>query len=104
MLQLDDSWDLAYGLSERILSGNSATFALETWCTERGIGDGHIVALCDRNACAEALDDASREAAYPRAHAESRFRRVKLATSGIVVADALNWYFPQRLTAAMREL
>jgi chorismate-pyruvate lyase len=29
---------------------------------------------------------------------------VKLATAGIVVVDALNWYFPARLTTEMREL
>jgi len=104
MLQLNDGWDLAHTLSERILAANSATFELERWCMERGIGDGRIVALCDRTARAEALDDASREAAYPRDCAENRFRRVKLATSGIVVADALNWYFPSRLTAGMRDV
>lgn len=29
---------------------------------------------------------------------------MKLATSGIVVVDALNWYFPSRLTAGMRDV
>jgi chorismate-pyruvate lyase len=104
MLQFNDSWDLAYALSERILASSSATFELERWCAERGIGDGHIIALRDGTAHVEALDDDSREAAYPRAHIESRFRRVKLTTAGIVVVDALNWYFPGRLTAEMREL
>lgn len=67
MLQPDGGWDLAHTLSGRILAANSATFELERWCMERGIGDGRIVAVCDRAARAEALDDGSRETAYPRA-------------------------------------
>src|SRR6187402_1806132 len=39
MLQPNDGWDLAHTLSERILAANSATFELERWCMERGIGD-----------------------------------------------------------------
>jgi chorismate-pyruvate lyase len=104
MLRPNDGWDLAHALSERILAASSATFELERWCMERGIGDGRIVAVRNRAARAKTLDDGSREAAYPRSYAENRFRRVKLATSGIAVVDALNWYFPSRLTGEMREL
>jgi hypothetical protein len=88
-----------HSLSERILQANSATEELERWCRDHAIGDGHIVALCARHAPAEAPDDESREAIYPCVGVDrARFRKVRLATAGIVVADALNWYFPDNLT------
>jgi chorismate-pyruvate lyase len=93
------SWELVHALSERILRSNSATEELERWCRERAIGDGRIVALCARDATPEPLDDESLEVLYPRdVRGKTRFRRVRLATSGIVVVDALNWYFPNHLT------
>jgi hypothetical protein len=104
MLQPNVGWDLAHTLSERILAANSATFEIERWRIERGIGDGRIVAVRHRAAPATTLDDGSRKAAYPHSCTESEFRHVKLTTSGIVVVDTLNWYFPSRLTGEMRAL
>jgi chorismate-pyruvate lyase len=93
------SWNLMHSLSERILQANSATEELERWCRDHAIGDGHIVALCARRAPAETLDDESREAIYPCVGVDhARFRKVRLATAGIVVADAFNWFFPDNLT------
>jgi hypothetical protein len=94
------AWDSMHVLSERILAANSATLELERWCSERVIGDGRIVALCARDAKAGLLDDESLEALYPhQALNRTEFRRVQLATKGIVVVDALNWYFPEHLTS-----
>jgi chorismate-pyruvate lyase len=93
------SWNLMHVLSERLLQANSATAELERWCRDNAIGDGRIVALCDRDARPEPLDDESLEAIYPQACLERmRFRRVRLATAGIVIVDALNWFFPDALT------
>jgi chorismate-pyruvate lyase len=98
------SWELLHALSERILRSNSATEELERWCGERAIGDGRIVALCARNAVPEICDDESLEALYPcDVRGQTKFRSVQLATAGIVVVEALNWYFPGRLTLEMRE-
>jgi hypothetical protein len=97
-------WELMHALSERILRSNSTTEELERWCGERAIGDGRIVALCAKNAVPEICDDESLEALYPHdVRGQTKFRSVRLATAGIVVAEALNWYFPDRLTPEMRE-
>jgi chorismate-pyruvate lyase len=97
-------WELMHALSERILRSNSATEELERWCGERAIGDGRVVALCARHAVPELCDDESLEALYPHdVRGQTKFRSVRLATAGIVVAEALNWYFPDRLTLEMRE-
>jgi len=97
-------WKLMHALSERILRSDSATEELEQWCSERGIGDGRIVALCARHAAPEICDDESLEELYPGdVRGQTKFRSVQLVTAGIVVVEALNWYFPDRLTLEMRE-
>jgi chorismate-pyruvate lyase len=98
------SWHLMRRLSERILSANSATEELERWCCERGISRGHLVAVCTRDTRPEFLDDESLEALHTYAHAKPEFRRVQLKTDAIVLVDALNWYFPTRLTPEICEV
>lgn len=96
------SRQLVIELSERILRANSATRELEQWCGQHGLGDGRVFALCERDARPQRLDDASLDAlAYPAAREHALFRRVRLATAGLVVAKALNWYFPENLTPEM---
>jgi hypothetical protein len=94
----------AIELSERILRADSATRELERWCAQHDLGDGRIVALCERDALPQRLDDNSMDTlAYPAAREHALFRSVQLATAGLVVAKALNWYFPENLTPEMRE-
>jgi hypothetical protein len=84
--------------SERILRSNSVTDELDRWCGEHNIGNGRIVALCARDAPHEAMDEESLHNLSTYKHpGKSRFRRVRLATAGVTVADALNWYFPDNL-------
>jgi hypothetical protein len=98
------SWNSMHALSERILRTDSATDELERWCRDNVIGDGQIVALCDRDARPEALDDESLEALYPHpGRDKTMFRKVRLATAGIAVVDALNWFFPDNLSRDIRE-
>lgn len=90
-------------LSERILRANTATEELERWCREHAIGDGRVVALRAQDAASEPLDAASLEAlGRHAAPGKTQFRRVQLATAAIVLGEALNWYFPDHLTAEMR--
>jgi chorismate-pyruvate lyase len=97
------SWNRMYALSERILRTNSATDELERWCRDNAIGDGKIVALCDRHAPPKPLDDETLEALYPYPGCNGTFRKVCLATAGIVVVDALNWFFPDNLPGDVHE-
>jgi hypothetical protein len=104
MTDRNQSWQEMCLLSERILRANSASEEIERWCRERSIGDGRIFALSARHAIPEALDYKSLQALYPHdARGKALFRRVRLATSAIVVMDAINWYFPANLTAEIRE-
>ncbi len=50
-----------------------------------------------------ALDDESLEALYPYpGRDKTMFRKVRLATAGIAVVDALNWFFPDNLSSDIR--
>ena len=91
-------------LSERLLQARSATQELEDWCLEHGIGDGTVVAVRAAGAVAEPLDAESVAALGDDRPGEAAFRRVQLASAGVVLVDALNWYFAGRLTAAMRAM
>lgn len=97
-------WHLMRALSERISSANSVTEELERWCCERGISRGRLIATCARGAKAEFLDAESLEALHTDAHAKPEFRRVQLAIDGVVLADAVNWYFPANLTPEICEV
>ena len=100
MLDMPESWTRLHQLSEQILRANSATKTLEGWCRENAIAEHPIVALCSRNTPVEAMDPDSLEALYPHAEGNTvRFRCVRLVASGIVLVDALNWYFPNNLSA-----
>ena len=91
-------------LSERILRAKSATKELELWCGENRIGNGQIVAFVETDAASQALDDESLDALdYPEAPRLAKFRQVRLATAGIVVVNALNWYVPGNLTPDMNQ-
>jgi hypothetical protein len=69
-----ERWDSIVELSERILRTRSATSELERWCSEKQIGNGHIVALQDDDAPPQSLDDTSLEALnYPAARERARF-------------------------------
>lgn len=98
MSNYEYSWHLMRTLSERISSANSVTEELERWCCERGISQGRLVATYATGVEAKFLDARSLEALHADAHAKPELRRVQLAIDGVVVADALNWYFPANLT------
>jgi chorismate-pyruvate lyase len=104
MSNREHRWHLMRALSERLLSANSVTEELERWCLEVGISRGRIVAICDRSAKIELLDEESLKALHAYPHAKPEFRRVQLSTDGIVIVDALNWYFPAHLTPQICEL
>jgi hypothetical protein len=98
------AWELMLALSERVLRSDAATEVLEWWCGARAIGDGRIVAVGADDAVPEICDDESLDAlSSQRVRGQIKFRSVWLATAGTVVAEALTWYLPDRLTLKMRE-
>lgn len=78
-----------------------ATIAIERWCRERRIGDGRIVARRIVGAIPETLDDDSLRALDGDIQGVA-FRKVQLVLGGVALVDAMNWYFPARLTPDMR--
>lgn len=83
----------------------SATHALETWCSERGI-------MVPASIQAVAVDDPAEERiATPAIRAALRidadepvrYRHVRLTCANTVLSEARNWYVPARLTPAMNE-
>lgn len=89
-------------LSDRILASRLATVALQGWCRECGLADGPPSVRLAAGASPEPLDADSLRALGGDA-AGTAFRRVEIRIGGLAVADAHNWYFPDRLTAEMRE-
>jgi chorismate-pyruvate lyase len=105
MTELFQNFSSINSFSEKILRSNSATEQLELWCKENKIGDGRIAALCERQAPYEAIDGDSLDAlvGYQSPGKSTGFRRVRLASAGLVLVDALNWYFPDNLTSEMNQ-
>lgn len=92
----------AEALSSRLLLTQLATRALEDWCRVRGLGSGHIsVRRHDQPALAKL--DADSLAALGGDARGTTLRRVDIRLGSVVLVDAVNWYFADRLTAAMRE-
>lgn len=92
----------AEALSSRLLLTQLATTALEDWCRARGLGSGRITVRRHAQPAPAALDPDSLAALGGDAGGTT-LRRVDIRFGGIVLVDAVNWYFADRLTAAMRE-
>ncbi|MFL9825946.1 hypothetical protein [Rhodoplanes sp. SY1] len=92
----------AEALSSRLLLTQLATRALEDWCRARGLGAGRITVRRHDRPAPAVLDPDSLAALGGDARGTT-LRRVDIRLGGLVLVDAVNWYFADRLTAAMRE-
>ena len=99
----DTATALIADLSARLLAATSATEALRSWCDAHGLGEGEIVARRHAESPASRPDDEVVARLGAEADAPVRHRRVDLARGGLVLAEADNWFLPQRLAPAMRE-
>lgn len=90
------------GLAEfeaNLAAHDSATEALESWCSAHGIGAGPVRASLLKG---ENASPAGLERTLALAASESvALRNVRLTCGGKVLSVAWNWYVPQRLTADM---
>ncbi|WP_375410793.1 hypothetical protein [uncultured Methylobacterium sp.] len=88
-------------LTDRLLTGPSATAILEDWCREHGFAPEPIL-------LAQPVE-ASRKVPTPRQCERLavedagivRYRRVRLTCGDRVLSEAENWYVPGRLTGTM---
>ncbi|MFD2180793.1 hypothetical protein [Rhodoplanes azumiensis] len=92
----------AEALSSRLLLTQLATRALEDWCRVRGLGSGHITVRRHDQPAPAVLDPDSLAALGGDARGTT-LRRVDIRLGPVILVDAVNWYFADRLTAAMRE-
>lgn len=92
--------DLA-GLERTLSSQQSATAALEQWCSAKHIAEpAKVVADADRSARMPASADV-RAALAVAAGPALGYRHVALRCGGRVLSVAHNWYVPERLTPEM---
>jgi chorismate-pyruvate lyase len=88
---------------EAVLAANeSATVALEQWCTTRRFADpARVIADTVAGGPAEPAD--ARALLGIDGASALGFRHVRLSCGGRVLSEAYNWYVPSRLTPAMND-
>jgi chorismate-pyruvate lyase len=96
---------LLQSLNAELLGHDSATATLQHWCAEHRLAvTPHITATLLPTAPMPVTPQ-QRALLQVGAGEPIRFRHVQLRCGDVVLADALNWYVPARLTAPMnREL
>ncbi|AWH21747.1 MULTISPECIES: hypothetical protein [Stenotrophomonas] len=91
-------------LHQRVLSGQSATATLESWCAEHGLAEQARVRAVrvrgqDKAAPADVL-----HALGATDGSAVHYRRVQLVCGSRVLSEADNWYLPARLSPAMNQV
>jgi hypothetical protein len=87
-------------LRAELLSHDSSTAALQSWC-EAHAGPGLRITAERDQGPEKPPSDAARKALALQPGQPVRYRRVKLACGKAVLSEADNWYLPARLTADM---
>ncbi len=91
-------------LNAELLSHDSATATLESWCDLHKMAPvPHIVAV-QIPTDPKAPTDAQRETLRISATEAVRYRHVRLMCGPVVFSEAENWYVPARLPAPMQHL
>lgn len=91
-------------LNAELLSHDSATAVLESWCGQRHLADpAKVTARLVRRTDVKASPDLRREL-HAAPGERVRYRRVQLVCGTHVLSNADNWYLPGRLTAEMNRL
>lgn len=99
-----DPSTLVQQLNAELLSHDSATAVLESWCGQRRLADSaKVTARLVRRADVPA-SPALRRDLQARPGERIRYRRVQLVCGAHVLSNADNWYLPGRLTAEMNRL
>lgn len=91
-------------LTDRLLTGPSATAILEDWCRERGFAPEPVLLALPVEASHKAPTLLQCERLAVADAGIVRYRRVRLACGDIVLSEADNWYVPGRLTGAMNRV
>lgn len=96
--------DLIGRLTDRLLSGASATAVLETWCREQWPAGDSVLLAKPLEAPHQAPTPLQCERLAVVDPSTVRYRRVRLICGDRVLSEAENWYVPDRLTGAMNRI
>jgi chorismate-pyruvate lyase len=94
---------LARELSHRILRSRSATAALLAWCEEHQLASGPVTVVRRLHGSAGAADSRILSKLNPEPGEPISYREVSLIRDRVVLAEAQNWFRPQRLKPSMLE-
>jgi chorismate-pyruvate lyase len=95
---------LVQQLNAELLSHDSATAVLESWCGQRRFADpAKVTARLVRRTDVKATPALRREL-HAAPGERVRYRRVQLVCGTHVLSNADNWYLPGRLTPEMNRL
>ncbi len=84
-----------------LLTQASATLALERWCLVHRLADPPVLRAELRDDVSAAMEAPDRMRLRIEADEPVRCRHVRLRCGPLVLSEAINWYVPGRLTAAM---
>jgi chorismate-pyruvate lyase len=91
-------------LNADLLSHDSATLTLESWCGAHGLASPPRI-VAERVTTMDKPPTAEQRAELGVTPAELiRYRRVRLRCGALVLSEADNWYVPSRLTAEMNNV
>jgi chorismate-pyruvate lyase len=90
-------------LTAALSAGGSVTAVLQRWCEHYGIGNGPIEAeILASISSRSAPSEVCLKLGLAR-YAVIGYRHVVLTRASVRLCEAINWYDPRRLTAAMNE-
>ena len=91
-------------LTDRLLTGPSATAILEDWCRECGFAAEPILIALPVEVSRKVPTHLQCERLAVSGPDNVRYRRVRLTCGDLVLSEAENWYVPDRLTGAMNHI
>lgn len=103
-VQAGEAAGLARAFSESVLQARTATEALYAWCVARGLGAGPIRAVRQARAHPAWPDEDALDALGAAPGERLECRRVLLIRGRVALAEADNWFFPDRLLPPVRAL
>ena len=88
-------------LNHDLLSHDSATLTLDSWCTDRKLAPGQKIVAERVPGADKPVTSAQRKLLKAGPTEPVRYRHVRLKCGDLVLSEADNWYVPARLTPDM---
>jgi chorismate-pyruvate lyase len=95
---------LTQTLNARLLSASSATAVLEAWCRDHKLADPPRILVRLNSGAERPATPEQRSNLQVASDTPIRYRKVQLLCGSHVLAEAENWYVPERLSPEMNRL